>query len=280
MNDLADLDPETAHWLEMAEVNATREYVQAAIDGIPGNPLGLATRDIGGGVAVALGAEENPFFNRMIGLGISRPATEQDLDAAIGFFAEQDRTYVTIPIAPHARPAELTGWVTERGFPVSRRWPKLWRSLDVLPAPPPTDLRIDPIGKDRADDFAKVVNAAFEFGGQFEKMLAATVGRLDWTHYLGFDGDHPVAAGAMYRSGDVAWFGFGATLESHRGRGGQSAIFQRRMLDARALGCRLAITETGPDTPEQPNPSLHNMIRLGFSLGYERPNFVRRPAEV
>lgn len=279
MNDIADLDPETAHWLEMAEVHATREYFQAAIEAMAGNPLGLATRDIGGGVAVAMEAEENPFFNRLIGLGISRPATESDLDAAIAFYAEHDRTYVSIPIAPQAQPAALTTWATERGFPVSRRWPKLWRSLEVLPPPPPTDIRIEPIGQDRANDFAVVVNAAFEFGDQFEPMLPATVGRPGWTHYLGFDGDVPVAAGAMYRIGDVAWFGFGATLESHRGRGGQSAIFHRRMADARALGCRLAITETGPDTPEEPNPSLHNMIRLGFNLGYDRPNFVRRPAE-
>lgn len=279
MIDIADLDPEIAHWLEMAEVHATREYVEAAIEAMAGNPLGLATREIGGGIAVALEAEENPFFNRVIGLGISRPATEEDLDAAIAFYAEHQRTFVSIPIAPHAEPAALTTWVTDRGFPVSRRWPKLWRSLELLPEPPPSDLRIEPIGADRASVFAGIVNAAFEFGDQFEPMLPATVGRPDWTHYLGFDGDAPVAAGAMYRMGDVIWFGFGATLESHRGRGGQSAIFHRRMADARALGCRLAITETGPDTPENPNPSLHNMLRLGFNLGYERPNYVRRPPE-
>lgn len=280
MNEIADLDPEVAHWLEMAEVHATREYVRAALEGMAGNPLGLATRDIGSGVAVAMEAEENPFFNRLIGLGIGRPATEGDLDAGIAFFAEHDRTFVAIPIAPQAQPAELGNWATERGFPVSRRWPKLWRSLESLPEPPPTDLRIEPIARDRSGDFASVVNVAFEFGDQLEPMMGATVGRPDWTHYLGFDGDAPVAAGAMYRIGDVVWFGFGATLASHRGRGGQSAVFHRRMVDARALGCRLAITETGPDTPEEPNPSLHNMLRLGFTLAYERPNFVRRPADV
>ena len=124
-----------------------------------------------------------------------------------------------------------------------------------------------------------MVNAAFEFGDELSPMLPLTLERPGWTHYLGFDGDAPVAAGAMYRIGDVAWFGFGATVESHRGRGGQSAIFHRRMADARADGCRIAITETGPDMLEQPNSSLHNMVRLGFQLAYHRPNYVRRPAE-
>jgi hypothetical protein len=109
-------------------------------------------------------------------------------------------------------------------------------------------------------------------------MLPVTVGRPGWTHYLGFDGELPVAAGAMYVIDDIAWLGFGATLESHRGRGGQSAIFHRRLADARTLGCRLAFTETGPDSDEEPNHSYRNMVRLGFQLGYHRPNWVRRPA--
>lgn len=273
------LDPDTAYWLEMAEVNATREYFEAAIEGMPGNPLGLATLDIGGGLAVAMEAQENSFFNRTIGLGIHQPATESDLDAVIAFYAEHDRASVSIPIAPQARPAELPAWATDRGFPVSRRWPKLWRSLAELPPSPPTDLRIEAIGRELADDFATVVNAAFEFGDELKPMLPHTVGRAGWTHYLGCDGATPVAAGGLYVLGDIAWLGFGATLATHRGRGGQSAIFHRRLRDAREAGCRLAITETGPDTPEEPNPSFHNMIRLGFNLGYDRPNYVRRPAE-
>ncbi len=51
-----DLDPNIAYWLEATEVAASRDYVEAAIEGMPGNPLGLATRSIGGGVALATGA--------------------------------------------------------------------------------------------------------------------------------------------------------------------------------------------------------------------------------
>jgi GNAT superfamily N-acetyltransferase len=279
VSDPVDLDPDVGYWLEMAEVHATREYFAAAIEAMPGNPLGLATRDIGGGVAVTLGGEGGePFFSRALGLGIERPATEADLDAVIAFYAEHDRTTVSIPIAPQAEPAELREWATARGFPESRRWPKLWRSLETVPEPPPTDLRIEAIGPDQADAFADIVLTAFEFDAALRPMLPPLVGRPGWHQYLGFDGDLPVAAGAMYLRDDIAWLGYGATLESHRGRGGQSAIFHRRIADARDHGCRLAITETGPDTPEEPNPSFHNMLRIGFQLGYHRPNFVRRPA--
>ena len=278
-SDNAALDPEIAYWLEMSEAAASRDYVDAAIDGMAGNPLGLAASEIGGAQAVALEALENPFFNRVIGLGVQRPATELDLDAVIAFFEEHRRSTVAISIAPHALPAQLVGWVEDRGFPVSRRWPKMWRSLADMPESPRTDLRVESIGPVHADDFANVVNEAFEFDDQLKPMLPFTVGRPGWTHYLGFDGDHPVAAGAMYVIDDIVWLGFGATLATHRGRGGQSAIFHRRLVDARAAGCRLAFTETGPDSEEEPNLSYRNMVRLGFRVGYHRPNWVRRPAD-
>jgi len=64
------------------------------------------------------------------------------------------------------------------------------------------------------------------------------------------------------------------TLPAFRRRGGQGAIMARRIRDAVQLGCRWVITETGEDLPDRPNPSYHNMLRAGFSLAYQRPNYL------
>lgn len=74
--------------------------------------------------------------------------------------------------------------------------------------------------------------------------------------------------------GDVGWLGFGATLESHRGQGSQSAIFARRIRAAADLGVKLLITETGEELPDRPNPSYRNMLRAGFRLAYPRQNWL------
>jgi hypothetical protein len=272
-SDTQGLDPEIAYWLEMADALATRDYVQAAIDGTPGNALGLATSEIGGGYAFALGMDEGWFFSRWVGAGITRPATEADVDAAVDFFAAHRRTSAALMIAPHAQPSELVDWIADRGFSIRDRWPKLWRALDDDPGRPPTDLRFELAGAERDKDFATVVIRAF--GDEHLRPMVPPAGRPGWAHYLGFDGESPVAAGAMYVLGDVAWLGFGATLESHRGRGGQSAILHRRLVEAKARGCRLAISETGPDSPGERNSSYGNMIRLGFQVGYHRPHWVR-----
>ena len=52
-------------------------------------------------------------------------------------------------------------------------------------------------------------------------------------------------------------------------------MFAVRLRRAAELGCRYALTETGEDSTEEPNPSYRNMKRLGFRDGYFRQNWVR-----
>ena len=77
-------------------------------------------------------------------------------------------------------------------------------------------------------------------------------------------------------SADVAWLGFGCTLESHRNLDAQGALFARRIQDGLLLGCKWFVTETGEDTPDSPNPSYRNMLRTGFELAYLRRNYVHQ----
>jgi hypothetical protein len=46
---------------------------------------------------------------------------------------------------------------------------------------------------------------------------------------------------------------------------------------AQKLGCTSLVAETGAEGPGEHNLSLHNMLRLGFTVQYERPNWVWTP---
>ncbi|HEY4226897.1 MAG TPA: hypothetical protein VGM49_01055 [Candidatus Limnocylindrales bacterium] len=272
------IDPGVAYWLEMAEARATRDYLEGTREHDE-RGLGVQLEDIGGAVAFALTGLDNAFFNRVVGLGIDQPATRADVARAAKWFHGLSRTWSVMTVAETAKPSELADWAQAEGYFVSRSWPKLWRPLDGDLPIASTDIRLLPIGREHVEAFERITVQAFDFPEQVGPLASGAIGRDGWTHYLGFDGDTPVSTGATYVMGDVAWLGFGATLPTHRGRGAQSAMFARRLADARAAGCRLAITETGPDTPEEPNPSYRNMLRAGFELAYMRPNYVRRPAE-
>ena len=270
----ADLSPDTARWLEMAEARAYADTYAAAAE-LPGNPAGANTAVIGGAIAHGLTVLDFFFFNRVVGLGVEQPATRADTAAAAAFFRDLGLTQAAIHVAPGARPAELTAWLEAEGFKQGSRWVKVWHDLKEIAAPSAA-LRIERVGPESATAFRDVCLAAFEMPDAVAPLVTATVGRPGWSHYLGFDGDVPVSTAVLRVEGDIAWLGYGATLESHRGRGWQTAMLLRRLLDARTAGCRLAITETGEETEKDPvNHSYRNMIRTGFRLGYARRNWYR-----
>jgi len=279
MNTAADdmaLDLDLAYWLEMSEALAYQDTYAAAAS-MPGNPTGATTAPVGGAIAFGLTAIDFGFFNRVVGLGTAQPATEADAEAASRFFVDLGVTQSVIHAAPGAEPTDLVPWANARGYVKGARWVKMWRHLDEVPVPVPS-LRIERIDASWAQVFTDVCVTAFEMPAAIHDLVSATVGRTGWVHYLGFDGDTPVSTSAMHLTDDVAWLGYGATLEDYRGHGWQTAMFLRRLVDARDLGCRLAITETGEETEKNPvNHSYRNMVRVGFNLAYARQNWVRLP---
>jgi GNAT superfamily N-acetyltransferase len=272
------LDDEIGYWLEMAEVRVLEE-VYGLATAQPGNLVGAELSEVGGGVATALTAVDIGFFNRTIGLGIEQPVTAADLDAVVAFYDRLGRSTSVVQVAPQARPPGATEWLAARGFAAGRRWAKLWRPVGE-PLEAATSLRIEPdVGQAQRPAFERVLTAAFEFPPIIAPMASAPIGRPGWTHFIGYDGDEAVAASAMFVD-RVAWFGYGSTLEAYRGRGGQSAMFAARLRRAAELGCRFAVTETGEETPDEPNPSYRNMKRLGFRDAYLRQNWIRATAAV
>ncbi len=273
---LAGLDPALVRALELAEAIAYNREAFAAAAALDGDPAGARWAPIGDGVAAALTTLDSGYFNRVVGLGVSQPATEADVAAVLDFYRRLDRSQSVVQVAPTAQPSALVGWLEAAGYrPSAERTVTLWHALDAVPESR-TSLRIERVGLERAHDFARVHAAASGLPEVVAPLAEGIVGRAGWTCYLGFDGTLPVTTAALYVEGQWAWLGFGATLPSHRGRGGQSATFATRLRDAKSAGVRWAITETGAETPEAPvNPSYRNMLRAGFHLAYARHNLVR-----
>ncbi len=216
------------------------------------------------------------FFNRIVGLGMKEDATESMLDDAIGILQNAGCTNYMAQICPQAQPAgQIPEWLSQRGLLKSRNWAKLYRGNEAAPVVS-TSLRVESIGEEFSDAFSEIVLKAFEMPDELKCLIGAPIGKPGWSGYLAFDGKEPVSAAAMFISGETCWLGFGSTLETHRNRGGQGALFARRIADGLKLGCKWFVTEAAEDTPESPNPSYHNMLRTGFKLAYQRPNYVHQ----
>lgn len=266
-------DRETVLAVERAEIEAWRDTFASAPAHVRSG-LGLAERDLDGAFALTAGRIDSLLFNRVIGLGLFGPATGAQLDAALAHFAGAGADFA-LNLAPEAWTAELESALLARGFATffhHVRWVR-----DASPAAPvPGSLTVQRVTPASAGEFATVVAEVVAQGSPVRRdWLAAGVGRPGWTFYLTRDGAEPAGGAALFVHEGVAWLGWGATLPRHRGKGSQSALFAARIEDARAAGCRLLTTETGPNRPGVDATSWRNAQRAGFRVAYERPSWIR-----
>ena len=196
-----------------------------------------------------------------------------------GFLAEaiewmrSREVHFRIPVAscrPGAPVADA--WLDERGFEQTDGWVKLVR--DTAPPYPAPDPRITiyELGGDEIDGEALSAIAA---EGMNLPMHAGTLffslpQRENWRCYTAaLAPDEPVVAtAAMMINDGVAQFGPGNTLEHARGRGCNTALLRRRLIDAAAAGCEMVVVELWETTPENPSPVARNLLRAGFEVAY------------
>jgi len=258
--------------LERAEARAWETfYRKAPPPGIAA--CGLGMRPIGSAVALWMSKVDHVAFNRVIGLGLDGPPELKTVDEIVTTYEQAMVRRFLIQLAPLVTLGPTAAAVTVRGFAPIDNWVRLVRDVSP-PGPVPTDFRVEAIDADRAALFGETVCAGFGMGKEIAAVVEGVVGAACWHCYLAYDGDRPVASAVMVVDDRVAWLGFASTLPDARGRGAQSALIARRILDARAAGCSFCAAETDEQTPERQARSYQNILRAGFEVGYLRPNYL------
>lgn len=263
-------DPALARLCLGAEIAAMRERTAGAPAALV-TELGLRCEPVNGGTAFIAARFPHPTVNRVTGFGLDRPFDEPALDRTIALYPH--RTFSIQP-SPMARPPELARWLAARGFAVGFHWLIWARAAQSPPDEPATGLELRRLEPEHAARFAALVCAAYANPARLAPLHAAGVGRPRWHHWGAFDRDQLVSAGILYVHGEVGRLFTAGTLPTHRGRGAQGALLVRRMREACALGCRWVTAETADDLPEKPNPSVHNLVRLGWRLLHRRPAWM------
>jgi len=226
--------------LERVEAQALRDAVI-----LGGGRAGMA----GGAMCVAHPRVPMPELNRAIPVG-----THVDVAAIRSWFAGREHG-VCVP----AGYLGLAESLAALGYSEADPWMKFRRGDAPAPSASTSFLIAQTLD---ADAFTVAVGETAELSG--------FVGAPGWLHFLAWDGDEPVASGALYADGESGWIGVGTTREAWRGRGAQSALLAARIDAGRELGVRWFTTETGAE----PGPSYRNILRAGFEEAYRRPNWL------
>ena len=262
------MDPmQLAELVEWGEAEAYADMFAAA----PAE-WGLQVERVGSTLALIAPPIDALLFNRVLGLGLSEPASKAQIDEVTALYWLAGVRHFGVQLSPIAQPLALKDWLQACRLRPTGNWAKVYRAA-AQPIEIHTDLRVEAIGREEAADFGRVVCAAFEMPTAMQPWLMDLVSRANWQTYVAYDGGQPAACGALFVRGEVGWLGIEGTLPNHRRRGGQGAIMARSIRDAAQRGCRWIVTETGEELPDRPNPSYHNMLRTGFALAYLRQNY-------
>lgn len=261
---------------ESAEAEFVLAMAQAAPEDVS-KELGMHQARIGGGIVTAM--EHDPtggFWSKGLGFGFTEPFGEGVVDEVLTFFEESRVPAAVVQVSPLASPSTWSDALAARGLTPSRTWVKFVSEIRLIPHPR-TELEVREIAEEDLDEFAKIYTVGFGMPeGPLTKLFRALPGAPGWQCFGAWDGSDLVSVANLFVAGDVGVLGGAATLPDKRGRGGQTALMSVRVAAAAAAGCAWISSETGSESEEEPNPSLHNMRRLELGELYTRTNWVYR----
>jgi GNAT superfamily N-acetyltransferase len=252
-----DVDLQLVGRLEATAATASLEVVDAIKLLDPSTAA--EGREFYGGALIAMGSGR--YVNRAIGVSLSE-LTATDLDVLEQFFVERGLNPM-MELSSWA-PTSTLAEVARRGFV-----PRWFRSVFALRPPMSigetvTEVRIEPVGSDEAEQWLEVFNKGFEAEHGEAHVANDEIGRASFVvpnnhTFLAYLDEQVAGCGSMQIVDGVAWLGGAATIPKFRKRGVQAALVEYRLRLAADAGCELAAA-----TALANGPSARNIVRLGF----------------
>jgi hypothetical protein len=263
--------------LDLARRVERAEIEFCALAGATGGRVDVL--DAAGGRAL-FGRPGSPL-NKVLGLGLAGPVSDEDLDRVEQFYRSRG-VPTQIELCPLAY-GDVAARLCARGYVLEAFETELGMLLEPLPAVANGSVTVTLATLDQDDLWTRVVSegfVAFEplVGGAPEGKALSVEQMMDMMsqfghprirRYLAWIDGTPAGGGAAWaHEGVLGIFGT-STLAQFRRRGVQAAITIQAMRDARGTA-DLAIATTAPGSTSQ-----RTFERLGFRVLYTRAVFVR-----
>ena len=240
------------------------------LERLPGNPVGIAYRQIEGG-AVALLARHLPVpeFNSVVGL---RAGQEHEIEPLVAWYREHGvggRFEMTPGLADAALGRELA----RLGYYQSDFHASLICEPDAR-SPDLTGIAIDRVGDAATFEAFLETHAAGWRIPDPEGFKANVRGWFDepgWSFYLARVDGKPAATGILYLRDKVGYCADAATHPAFRRRGLQAALLRRRIAEATAAGVDFVCSGAA-----YLSASHRNMERAGMRVQFVRALWTSR----
>jgi GNAT superfamily N-acetyltransferase len=201
-----------------------------------------------------------------------------DLAAALEWVRSREVDYLVSVTKdrPGTEPAET--WLKSRGYEAGPLVRRFVHPGTEEKATAPSPLEIVELGPLETEGMSHIFGQVLDLSSLATVLLLGLPLREGWHCYRASLGGQEVACGAMLVLGKVALLGLEATLPEARGHGCQTALIERRLIDARRYGCDVAVAEVCDGRPATPD-AVRNLERMGFeeiagSATWRRPTGI------
>ena len=253
-----------ARRLERAEGLANARCVEARARVSP--EVGASWIEVAGALAMFDGPASP--ITQTFGLGLFEDVTAADLTRIESFFSTRGAPahHEVSPVAG----APIVTLLTERGYEPFEFTSVMYRPIAERPlVASNSSLRVRTVGEAEAGLWSRIAAEGWsETPGLGDYLL--TIGPVfavtSNAHlYLAELDGQPIAAATLHLHEGIAIMAGACTIPSARGRGAQLALLERRLDDAGADGCDIAMMGAAPGSISQRNAERH-----GFRIAYTR----------
>src|SRR4051794_28021317 len=232
--------------IEAAEAHAWKDLYAAAPPEFAAR-AGIETTEIGGALVIRWTQTGRRYFSRVIGFGVTQPATEEALDAILDWYDASGIDMFLLQSLPACTPGAYEDWLRERGlepFDTQDRIVCDLRPLTPLPRTGERDLVVEQITRASADEWSEFLQRVYRL--DTGDWLPHLIGRPGWHQYVARQQGELVGARGMYVGADGnAWLGMDAPVP---GLGTDdyepdAAICAAIVADAPALGAKRLLAD-------------------------------------
>jgi hypothetical protein len=263
--------------IEAAEAEAWEDVYAAAPEGWAAG-VGLDSYRVGGALVLSWAATGRRYFSRVIGLGVTEPASEAVIDRILDGYERAGIGKFLLQSLPHCRPERYEQWLGERGLEPFDQQDRIVRDGSP-PAWSPVvagGLTAERVTRETAEEWAAFVQAVYRLDAG--RWLQRLIGRPGWHQYLVRRDGRIVAARGMYIGpGGAAWLGMegpvpGVTTDEYEP---DAVLCDFIVADGLTLGARSFLADIEAPSTGFDTPAYAHFARLGFRRPYVRTHYAR-----
>jgi hypothetical protein len=218
-----------------------------------------------------------PHFNLALDLGVNQPLDENTLERILAHFRSEGIGSFYLQSTPIMQPPQASEWFVKRGMRHVSSWHRIARSNEPLaePSKSKSNYTVEEVNGENDVEWAQFIDNVY--GMPTGKWLLELPGRPGWHHVVCREAGKIVAARSMKINPDgTAYFMIDAPAPGIMTQNFEADyLLARRLLEiGLANGVQLFTADIEKPSPMQDTPAYRYWSALGFSVAYEKRNFM------